>query len=126
MAAATEISWRGYDIHIIDTPGHIDFAGEAERVLAALDGAVLVVSAVEGVQSHTENLWRAFAAIGLPCIVFINKADRAGSDVTGVCTALSELEELHPLVLSELTGSGTRARCCWNPCCMRTSRCRSI
>ncbi len=107
-AACTDLSWRGYHINLIDTPGHIDFAGETERVLSALDGAVLVVSAVEGVQSHTENLWRAFAALGIPCVVLINKIDRAGSNVAAVVEALSELEGCVPLMLSSVDGEGTR------------------
>ncbi len=108
VAASTDMDWRGYHINLIDTPGHIDFAGETERALSVLDGAVLVVSAVEGVQSHTENLWRAFAALGIPCVVFINKIDRMGSDTAAVCAALSELEHLVPLILSEATDEGTR------------------
>ncbi len=108
VAASTDLAWRGYHINLIDTPGHIDFAGETERALAALDGAVLVVSAVEGVQSHTENLWRAFAAMGIPCIVFINKIDRVGSDTDGVCTALTELEGLVPIRLNRALTEGSR------------------
>ncbi len=108
VAASTDIEWKGYHINIIDTPGHIDFAGETERAMSVLDGAVLVVSAVEGVQSHTENLWRAFSAMDIPCIVFINKIDRVGSDTQAVCEALSELEGLEPVVVSEAFGEGTR------------------
>lgn len=78
-------------VNIIDTPGHIDFAGETERAFSVLDGAVLVVSAVEGVQSHTENLRRIFVESGVPHIIFVNKIDRAGSSVD---SAVSELESL--------------------------------
>ena len=67
-AAQASLVWRGYTVNLLDTPGHLDFAGEVERSLAALDGAVLVVSAVEGVQSHTENLWRALESSS--CRVF--------------------------------------------------------
>lgn len=108
MAATTDIEWRGCHINIIDTPGHIDFAGETERVLRVLDGAVLVVSAVEGIQSHTENLWRAFSFFGIPCIVFINKIDRVGSSAHAVCDALYGLENLNPVVISEISDEGTR------------------
>ncbi len=108
VAASTDIEWRGYHINLIDTPGHMDFAGETERALSVLDGAVLVVSAVEGVQSHTENLWRGFSALGIPCVVFINKIDRVGSDTAAVCAALCDLEGFVPLILSEATGEGTR------------------
>ncbi len=108
MAATTELSWRGYHINLIDTPGHIDFAGETERALTVLDGAVLVVSSVEGVQSHTENLWRAFSAMGIPCVIFVNKLDRVGSDTARVCEELSEQEGLVPLVLSASEEEGSR------------------
>lgn len=64
-------------INLIDTPGHVDFAGEVERCLLALDGVILVISAVEGIQSHTENLWNALEKLKLPVIIFINKIDRA-------------------------------------------------
>lgn len=90
QSAAASVEWKEYDINIIDTPGHIDFAGEAERALTALDGAVLLLSAVEGIQSHTENLWKAFEKLNLPCIVFINKIDRAGADADKVIGELNE------------------------------------
>ncbi len=106
-AATTQLTWRGFRINLIDTPGHIDFAGETERSLAALDGAVLVVSAVEGVQSHTENLWRAFSSAGVPCVVLVNKLDRVGSDAVAVCESLSELDGLYPLLLSEAEAEAT-------------------
>ncbi|MHB1151350.1 MAG: GTP-binding protein [Eubacteriales bacterium] len=73
--------YRGNElINLIDTPGHVDFAGEVERCLLALDGVILVISAVEGIQSHTENLWNALEKLRLPVILFINKIDRAGSN----------------------------------------------
>lgn len=65
---------------LVDTPGHVDFSGEMERSLAVLDCAVLVVSAAEGVQAHTETLWRLLEAQGLPVLVFLNKTDRAGAN----------------------------------------------
>ncbi len=108
MAATTHIEWRGYHINIIDTPGHIDFAGEVERALVALDGAILVVSAAEGVQSHTENLWRAFSALGVPCVIFINKIDRVGCDPQAVFDSLTELEGCVPLAVGGVSGAGTR------------------
>ncbi len=109
MAASTSIEWNGYNINIIDTPGHIDFAGETERALTALDGAVLLVSAAEGVQSHTENLWRAFSALNIPCITFINKIDRTGSDLDSVIESLCELEGFDPITLSKARNVGERS-----------------
>jgi ribosomal protection tetracycline resistance protein len=67
-------------VNLIDTPGHPDFIAEVERVLSVLDGAVLVISAVEGVQSQTRVLMRALRRLGIPTVIFINKVDRRGAD----------------------------------------------
>ena len=77
-------------VNLIDTPGHADFISEVERALSVLDCAVLVVSAVEGVQAQTEILCGAIQKLGLPCVVFVNKLDRAGSDFEA---ALHDLQE---------------------------------
>ena len=66
----------GQEYTLIDTPGHVDFCAEAERCAQVLDCAVLVVSAVEGIQGHTEALWRLLERYGLPVLLFLNKADR--------------------------------------------------
>lgn len=80
--------YKGERYYWLDTPGHVDFSAEAERVLGVLDCAILLVSAVEGVQSHTRTLWRLLKAHNLPVIVFVNKADRIGADITGVAQQL--------------------------------------
>lgn len=77
-------------INIIDTPGHADFISEVERVLSVLDCAVVVISAVEGVQAQTEILLSAVQKLELPCVLFINKLDRAGSDFEAVLADLRE------------------------------------
>lgn len=77
-------------INIIDTPGHADFISEVERALSVLDCAVVVVSAVEGVQAQTEILLGAIEKMNLPCILFVNKLDRAGSDFASVYAELEE------------------------------------
>src|SRR6478609_641126 len=68
-----------HTVNLIDTPGHPDFIAEVERALGVLDGAVLVVSAVEGVQAHTRLLMRALRRLRIPTLVFVNKIDRAGA-----------------------------------------------
>ncbi|EJX06805.1 translation elongation factor G, partial [gut metagenome] len=67
-------------VTLLDTPGHVDFSGEAERVLSVLDYAILVVSGTEGVQSHTITLWQLLKRHGIPVFVFVNKMDLAGAD----------------------------------------------
>ena len=67
-------------VNLIDTPGHPDFIAEVERVLSVLDGAVLVVSAVEGVQAQTRVLMRTLRRLRIPTLVFVNKIDRRGAD----------------------------------------------
>jgi len=85
-AAATTFVSNGIMYNLIDTPGHVDFVAEVERSLAILDGVVLVVSAVEGIQSQTRVLMDTICAFGIPAIIFINKIDRVGADALGVAT----------------------------------------
>ena len=75
-------------VNLVDTPGHPDFIAEVERVLGVLDGAVLVISAVEGVQPQTPLLFRALRRIGVPTLVFVNKIDRGGADPERVVAAI--------------------------------------
>ena len=76
-------------VNLIDTPGHPDFIAEVERVLAVLDGAVLVVSAVEGVQAQTRVLMRALQRLRVPTVIFVNKTDRAGARPRAVLEELA-------------------------------------
>src|SRR5882757_3128784 len=77
-------------VNLIDTPGHPDFIAEVERTLAVLDGAVLVISAVEGVQAQTRVLMRALRRLGLPTLIFVNKVDRGGARGEQVLTEIRE------------------------------------
>ena len=75
-------------VYWLDTPGHVDFSTEMERALSVMDYAVLVVSCAEGVQSHTETVWRLLSAYRIPCFVFLNKIDRSGADPEAVLEQL--------------------------------------
>lgn len=104
--ATASTKWRDTTINIIDTPGHVDFAGEVERALSALDCAVVVVSAVEGVRAHTENILKSLDEAKLPRAVFINKTDRAGSDTASVISELKKVTNQSLLLLSEIKNEG--------------------
>ncbi len=79
-SAATKCPWKGIEINLIDTPGHIDFTAEVERSLRVLDSAVAVFDGSEGVQAQSETVWRQGQKYDLPCLCFINKMDKVGAD----------------------------------------------
>lgn len=83
-ASAVNFSWGDCLFQLVDTPGHIDFAAEVDRSLSILDAVILVISAKEGIQAHTLNLWESLIERKLPVIVFFNKIDRTGVDVDQV------------------------------------------
>ncbi len=94
-SADVSFMWKNHRINLVDTPGHADFASEVERALRVIDGAILVVSAVEGVQAHTYALWDALKNRKIPVIIFINKTDRQGANFGEVLKSLeSELRLL--------------------------------
>ncbi|MGI5273077.1 GTP-binding protein [Nonomuraea sp. CA-218870] len=96
-------------VNLIDTPGHPDFIAEVERVLDVLDGAVLVVSAVEGVQAQTRVLMRTLRRLGLPTLIFVNKIDRRGAAYGEVLDGIRDRLAPSSVALSAVTGLGTRA-----------------
>ena len=80
VSAAVTAEWNGYQINVIDTPGHIDFTAEVQRSLRVLDGGVVVFDAVQGVEPQSETVWRQADRYSVPRICFINKMDRTGAD----------------------------------------------
>src|SRR5205085_6310481 len=96
-------------VNLIDTPGHPDFVAEVERVLSVLDGAVLVVSAVEGVQAQTRVLMRALQRLRIPTLIFVNKIDRRGARCDHVLNDVSEWLTPATIAMTSVGGEGTRA-----------------
>ena len=95
-------------VNLIDTPGHPDFIAEVERVLGALDGVVLVISAVEGVQSQTCVLMRALRRLRIPTVVFVNKIDRTGAQYDGVLDSIAERLSPAVVAMGSASALGTR------------------
>ncbi|MDP8221071.1 MAG: TetM/TetW/TetO/TetS family tetracycline resistance ribosomal protection protein [Candidatus Stygibacter frigidus] len=89
-AAAIQFEYENTIINLIDTPGHGDFIGEVERSLSGLDGAIIVLSAAEGIEAQTPLLWHFLQLLNIPAIIFINKIDRMNSDVEKVIKNISE------------------------------------
>jgi elongation factor G len=112
VAAAITCHWKDASgqpitINIIDTPGHVDFTAEVERSLRVLDGAVVVFSAVEGVEAQSETVWRQAAKYRVPRICFINKMDRIGAEFERVYQEIQErLLESHPIPVQLPIGAG--------------------
>ncbi|UBU15871.1 TetM/TetW/TetO/TetS family tetracycline resistance ribosomal protection protein [Nonomuraea gerenzanensis] len=97
----------GTTVNLIDTPGHPDFIAEVERVLDVLDGAVLVVSAVEGVQAQTRVLMRTLRRLGLPTLIFVNKIDRRGARYDGVLREIAAKLSPGAIAMGATSGLGT-------------------
>ena len=105
QSAAITSEWRGYQINIIDTPGHIDFTAEVQRSLRVLDGGVVVFDAVAGVEPQSETVWRQANRYGVPRICFVNKMDRTGADFWRTIEMIEERLGAHPLAVQLPIGS---------------------
>lgn len=104
-SAVTTCAWNNHDIHIIDTPGHVDFTIEVERSLRVLDGAVVVFCAVGCVQPQSETVWHQADKYGVPKVAFINKMDRVGADYFGAIEMMRERFTSVPVAIQIPAGS---------------------
>ena len=107
-SAVVSFPLDGVTVNLIDTPGHPDFIAEVERVLSVLDGCVLVLSAVEGVQPQTRILWRALQRLDVPTVFFVNKIDRLGADPERVLEAIEQRLTPEVVPMGSASGLGTR------------------
>ena len=106
-SAVVSFTVGGMTVNLIDTPGHPDFVAEVERALSVLDGVVLVVSAVEGVQPQTRILWRALRRLRVPTLFFVNKIDRRGASCDRVLGDIAERLTEAIIPMGSVTGAGT-------------------
>ena len=106
-SAAITCHWKGYSINIIDTPGHVDFTAEVERSLRVLDGAVVVFSAMEGVEAQSETVWRQADKYNVPRICFINKMDRIGASFNRTFEEIRRRLRANPVALQIPIGEGS-------------------
>ncbi len=109
-SAVTTFPWRGYEIHLIDTPGHVDFTIEVERSLRVLDGAIAVFDAVNGVEPQSETVWHQADKYRVPRLTFVNKMDRVGADYLGTVETMKEKLGTHPALIQIPWGAEDRFR----------------
>src|SRR5512136_603016 len=99
VSAAVTAEWKGYQINIIDTPGHIDFTAEAQRSLRVLDGGVVIFDSVQGVEPQSETVWRQADRYGVPRICFANKMDRVGASYERTVDTIKQRLGANPIAM---------------------------
>lgn len=107
VSAAVSAEWKGYQINIIDTPGHIDFTAEVQRSLRVLDGGIVVFDAVQGVEPQSETVWRQADRYKVPRICFVNKMDRVGASYENTIDSIRERLGANPIAVQVPIGSET-------------------
>ncbi|OGO34996.1 MAG: translation elongation factor G [Chloroflexi bacterium RBG_16_57_11] len=105
VSAAVSAEWKGYQINIIDTPGHIDFTAEVQRSLRVLDGGIVIFDAVQGVEPQSETVWRQADRYGVPRICFVNKMDRVGASFENSVNMIRERLGANPIVMQAPIGT---------------------
>ena len=105
VSAAVSAEWNGYQINIIDTPGHIDFTAEVQRSLRVLDGGIVIFDAVQGVEPQSETVWRQADRYGVPRICFVNKMDRVGASFERTIKSIRERLGANPIAMQLPIGS---------------------
>jgi len=110
VSAAVSAEWKGYQINIIDTPGHIDFTAEVQRSLRVLDGGIVIFDAVQGVEPQSETVWRQADRYGVPRICFVNKMDRAGASYEHTIEMVRERLGANPIAVQLPIGSESNFR----------------
>jgi elongation factor G len=108
QSAAITCDWQGYQINLIDTPGHIDFTSEVQRALRVLDGGVVAFDGVAGVEPQSETVWRQADRYRVPRIAFVNKMDRAGANLDRTVDMIRERLGAHPVVVQMPIGREER------------------
>jgi elongation factor G len=99
VSAAVSAEWKGYQVNIIDTPGHIDFTAEVQRSLRVLDGGVVIFDAVQGVEPQSETVWRQADRYGVPRICFVNKMDRVGASYERTLESIRDRLGANPIMM---------------------------
>lgn len=107
VSAAVSAHWKGYQVNIIDTPGHIDFTAEVQRSLRVLDGGIVIFDAVQGVEPQSETVWRQADRFGVPRICFVNKMDRVGASYTRTIDMIRQRLGANPVAVQVPIGNET-------------------